>query len=107
MTFILEPIHLIWLIGIGLGMLTGLTGIARWLLGQFQSRIDDRFSILAADSQAWRVVERDLMKLRAELPELYVRREDYIRGQTVLEAKLDSLSARLELLQLQGRRREP
>lgn len=105
MTLIIEPIHIWWLLGLVLTLLGGLTGIGRWVLSQFQRRVDDRFSILAAESQAWRTVERDLMALRAELPERYVRREDYTRGQTVLEAKLDALAAKLEVVQLQGARR--
>lgn len=32
----------------------------------------------------------------------YVRREDYIRGQSVVEAKLDGLAVKIENLQLRG-----
>lgn len=98
MTFIVEPIHIWWLVGLAMAFLGAITGLGRWLLGQFQKRVDDRFSILAADSQAWRAVERDLMVLRAELPERYVRREDYNRGQAVLESKQDALSAKQDAL---------
>src|SRR5699024_7858107 len=45
-------------------------------------------------------VQREVLELRAELPERYVRREDYIRGQTVIESKLDSLAIRMENNQL-------
>jgi hypothetical protein len=41
-------------------------------------------------------VEKDLLRLRAELPVDYVRREDWIRNQTVIEAKLDGLATKLE-----------
>lgn len=47
-------------------------------------------------------IERDVMQLRSELPEKYLRREDYVRGQTVLESKMDSLALRIENLQLKG-----
>lgn len=40
--------------------------------------------------------EKDLLRLRAELPIEYVRREDWIRNQTVIEAKLDALAAKLD-----------
>ncbi len=43
-------------------------------------------------------VEKDLLRLRAELPVDYVRREDWIRNQTVIEAKLDGLATKLESL---------
>jgi hypothetical protein len=105
-TLILEPIHIWWLVGLLVTFVSAMVGIGRWLLGQFQRRVDDRFTVLAAESQAWRAVERDLMTLRAELPERYVRREDYIRGQSVVEAKLDALAAKLEVVQMQGARRE-
>ncbi|MDF6001947.1 hypothetical protein P4050_30630 [Pseudomonas aeruginosa] len=36
------------------------------------------------------------MSLKAELPIQYVRREDYIRGQSVIEAKLDGLAVKLK-----------
>lgn len=47
-------------------------------------------------------LERDFLKWQAELPMQYVRREDYIRGQTILEAKMDKLYTKLELVQLKG-----
>jgi hypothetical protein len=40
--------------------------------------------------------ERELLRLKASLPLEYVRREDWIRNQTVIEAKLDALAAKLE-----------
>ena len=39
------------------------------------------------------------MRFKADLPLNYVRREDYIRGQTVIEAKLDALYNKLEVVQ--------
>ncbi|MDF5991266.1 hypothetical protein P4119_17475 [Pseudomonas aeruginosa] len=42
------------------------------------------------------------MSLKAELPIQYVRREDYIRGQSVIEAKLDGLAVKLENAQLRS-----
>lgn len=40
--------------------------------------------------------ERNLLRLRAELPLEYVRREDFIRNQTVIEAKLDALAEKFD-----------
>lgn len=45
-------------------------------------------------------IEREVMRLRTEVAEKYVRREDHVRSQTVVEAKLDALFLRLENLQL-------
>jgi hypothetical protein len=40
--------------------------------------------------------EKSILRLRAELPLEYVRREDWIRNQTVIEAKLDALAVKLD-----------
>lgn len=56
---------------------------------------------LKADASQWQRVERELLNLKADMPLHYVRREDYIRGQSVLEAKQDALYNRIELLQNQ------
>lgn len=81
-------------------------GMFKLFLFQFERRIQERFGQLAADAQGWRTVERELLELRAELPVRYVRREDYIRGQTVIEAKLDAISSELKLVQIQGANRD-
>ena len=47
-------------------------------------------------------LERDFLKWQAELPINYVRREDYVRGQSVIEAKLDALYSKLEVVQMKG-----
>lgn len=109
------------LIAFGLG---GIFGVVKLLLVQFQRRLDDRFAAQdlaraegskllrdaiarqgdAATGLAAQVasLERDFLTHRAELPLQYVRREDYIRGQTVIEAKLDALGSKLEVLQIKG-----
>lgn len=47
-------------------------------------------------------LERDFLKFQAELPLQYVRREDYVRNQTVIEAKLDAVALRIENMNLRG-----
>lgn len=47
-------------------------------------------------------LEREFLMFQRDLPLHYVRREDYIRNQTVIEAKLDALAMRMENLQLKG-----
>lgn len=98
----IEPIHIVWMVGVCLAVLGALAGLGRWLLAQFQQRIDDRFNLLAEDARAWRQQEIKLMELRSHISESYVRREDWIRNQSVLEAKLDALAAKLELMQAQA-----
>ena len=59
-------------------------------------------SAVKTDAGQWQRVERELLNLKAELPLHYVRREDYIRGQSVIEAKLDGLGTKLENAQLRA-----
>lgn len=47
-----------------------------------------------------RLLERKFMEFKAEMPFMYVAREDYIRGQTIIEAKLDAVAAKLENVQI-------
>lgn len=65
------------------------------------ARWDARFSELQKASQEetlnWHRVERELLKMQADLPREYVRREDHIRFETVINAKLDALGAKIDL----------
>lgn len=88
----------------------------RLLLAQFSRRLDERFAEqeeLRKDGTArWektfgelaqlaRKTERELLELKADLPMEFVARPDYIRGQSVLEAKSDALYAEQKVTQLQ------
>lgn len=97
---------------------------ARVLGAQIDKRLDEKFSaqeearetgaralrehidrhISLGDRTASQVasLERDFLKWQADLPVHYVRREDYVRGQSVIEAKLDALYNKLEVVQMKG-----
>ncbi len=77
-------------------------GLAKWLFSKTEERRAARFASLeqACNSPPptganW----KEFMRFKADLPLNYVRREDYIRGQTVIEAKLDALYNKLEVVQ--------
>lgn len=90
------------------------------LLGQFEKRQDERFeeqersrkeaqahwdkkfASMEKSANEWVRLERDLLAFKGELPMTYVMRDDYVRNQTVIEAKLDALALRLENAQLKG-----
>lgn len=78
----------------------GVAGFGKLLLGQFEKRLDERFKGLEDGHHKALDVERQLLMLRADLPLQYVRREDYVRNQTVIEAKLDAVASKIENLQL-------
>ena len=112
------------LVTLGLSVLGGYWTLAKVAAGQAQRHLDDRFAAQDATREAyhkslagrldgielvnreeaaqWQRVERDLLKMQAEMPLHYVRREDYIRGQSVIEAKLDALGSKLEAAQLRA-----
>ncbi|MGQ0530003.1 MAG: hypothetical protein ACT4PG_09360 [Panacagrimonas sp.] len=107
----LELWHLISLL---LAFFGCVAGFFKMLMAQIDKRLDERFDsqdeALTAIRQAnhndatqWQRLDRDMLQLRADLPLHYVRREDYIRGQTVLESKMDGLYTKIENLQLRER----
>lgn len=115
---------LTFLFGLAVTFMGCIFGFAKVLGGQIDKRLDEKFEAQEearetgakalretierytghADRTAEQVqsLERDFLKWQAELPVLYVRREDYIRGQSVIEAKLDALYNKLEVVQLKG-----
>ena len=112
------------LITLLLSFLGFLFAAGRLLLSQIDRRLDDRFEAIEKareDGQAsWRQtftqhlneerretelmrnIEREFLRFQADLPLQYVRREDYVRGQSVIEAKLDALYNKLEVVQMKG-----
>jgi hypothetical protein len=112
------------LITLLLAFLGFLFAAGRLLLSQIDRRLDDRFEAMEKareeggrhwdekfatvidqnrrEAEGWAALERDFLRFQAELPLQYVRREDYVRGQTVIEAKLDALYNKLEVIQIKG-----
>ncbi|PHV02802.1 hypothetical protein [Iodobacter sp. BJB302] len=87
-----------------------LIALLKALFKQFEERQSSRFTqietSLVKRDEDFNRLERDWLKHLAELPIQYVRREDYIRGQSVLEAKLDALYSKLEVTQLRSTRND-
>lgn len=109
----IELREVIGLIAIVLTIIAGYWALAKYVGKLFTQQLDSKFEALSQrlekieeseqrNHQAVTKVERDLMELRAQLPEKYVRNEDYIRGQSRLEAKLDSLATRLQTAPVHG-----
>lgn len=118
----MELWHLITLL---LAFFGCIAGFGKLLLTQIDRRLDERFaaqeSAREQGQQAWRrifdehletdrretevlhALEKDFLRFQGNLPLHYVRREDHIRNQTTIEAKLDGLALKLENIQLKGR----
>ena len=103
MTLQIEAPQLITLVLAFLGLLIG---FGKYMLAQIDRRITGIEQQNRTESEGWKRIERELLELRAELPVQYVRREDYVRGQTVIESKLDSLYSKLETIQLRNNREQ-
>jgi len=69
---------------------------------ELKRRLDGIETTAKAEANQWQRIERELLNLKAEIPVHYVRREDYIRGQSVLEAKIDGLGMKMENAQLRA-----
>ena len=107
-----------------LAFLGFLFAAGRLLLSQIDRRLNDRFETIEKareegqatwrqtftqhleeerrETDLMRSIEREFLRFQAELPLQYVRREDYVRGQSVIEAKLDALYNKLEVVQMKG-----
>ena len=112
------------LITLLLAFLGFLFAAGKLLLTQIDRRLNERFETIEKareEGQAsWRAIfaqhldeerretdlmrniEREFLRFQAELPLQYVRREDYVRGQSVIEAKLDALYNKLEVVRMKG-----
>lgn len=65
------------------------------------ARLDELDGAIRQEGEGWRQVERDFLKFQADLPNKVVFRPDYIRGQSVLEAKQDALFSKMELVRIE------
>lgn len=122
------PLEFGELIGWAISLLSIFTtvvfGLVKLLLAQFEKRLAERFAaqdearkaasrhwedsfakVLERqdkDAEALAQLDRAFLRFQAELPLAYVRREDWARGQSVIEAKLDGLALRYENILLKG-----
>jgi len=121
MTIELNLTHLIFIV---IAAFSGIWALLKTMAAQHEASLDKRFTEVEANRTSanvelgkrldaldaaarketgqWQRVERELLSLKADLPLQYVRREDYIRGQSVIEAKLDALATKMENIQLRA-----
>jgi hypothetical protein len=94
----------------GVGLLVSFIGagvaVARYFAAGFERAVAARLRLIEKttrlEAERLRQMEREIYTLKAEIPREYVRREDYIRGQSVVEAKIDALALKIENLMLKG-----
>ena len=71
-------------------------GTLRWLFERHESVLAQQLAELKREGSDFsHEIEREVMRLKAQLPLEYVRREDWIRFSSTLDAKLDAMRAEL------------
>lgn len=81
-------------------------GMLRWLFERHESVQAAQIAALKREGSDFsHEIEREVMRLKAQLPLEYVRREDWIRFSSTLDAKLDAIRTELrdEIYQLKER----
>lgn len=95
------------LVGFFLGFLSLLFTFGKMLFSRFEKELDDRQKHNEKVHSKVENLEGIFINLKTELPLTYVRRDDYIRGQTILEAKIDALQKTLtDFYQSRGSKNE-
>lgn len=77
-------------------------GVMKMFAAQVQQSLDRRFQGLEGQADAWQNLEREFLRFQATIAVDYVRREDYVRGQSVIESKLDAIAGELKRVQIEG-----
>ena len=83
------------LVGFLLSFLGVCWGFGKMLLSQFQAQQDERQKQQERLQGKVETMEKQLGEFNASLPMTYVLRDDYIRNQSILEAKLDNVAEKL------------
>lgn len=79
------------LVGLLLSFLGCCFGFAKMLVAQFQNSLTERHQNQQRVNEKVEDLEKQINLINQTLPLNYVLREDYIRGQAVLEAKMDAV----------------
>lgn len=75
-------------------------GLGKLLLMQHGRQMERALQEIKDDAKLARQLEIRFLQHLADLPVHYLRREDYVRGQTVIEAKLDAIAGELKMVQI-------
>lgn len=101
-------------ISLVISILSGIALLGKIALSQISHGEDMRHAALAVqitsiegamreETAQWQRLDRELMSLKADLPLNYVRRDDFVRVQSIIESKLDGLALRIENASLKRR----
>ncbi|BAN95458.1 MULTISPECIES: hypothetical protein [unclassified Arsenophonus] len=86
------------------GLAGFLAGLARWFIRETEKRQAERFAslerLMREASDKGSRLEREVLEFKVEVPERYVRRDEFIHYQQVVESRLDAIYQKLETIQL-------
>lgn len=104
----------VWqLVGAAFTIIGFVATLIKYALGQAQAVFNERRqsvthttqqlnTLIAKLEEDLQALEREFLLFKAELPNGYIRREDYIRNQTVIDSKLDAIASKIEQIYLRG-----
>jgi len=106
MTILLEPYQLYMIAATSLAAVFGLGKIlAKQMFDNIENKLvafkemKEELKLIASIANS---TERDLLCIKGDIAQQYVRRDDFVRLETTLSAKLDSLSDKLDHLRERG-----
>ncbi|HGJ5864068.1 MAG TPA: hypothetical protein ACHBZ9_15710 [Arsenophonus nasoniae] len=86
------------------GLAGFLGGLARWFIRETEKRQGERFAslerLMRDSADKWSRLEREVLEFKVEVPARYVRRDEFIHYQQVVESRLDAIYQKLETIQL-------
>lgn len=106
MTILLEPYQLFM---IAVTLLAAFFGLGKLLARQVLDNIDTKlssFKDIKVELKELSIIanntERDLLRIKGDIAQQYVRRDDFVRLETTISAKLDSLAEKIDHLRERG-----
>lgn len=118
-SIVLATVGLIFTIaGGGWALMKAFGYLMNRVVEQFKEQLDERFAAqerardegrkvwedrMAKLDEKQERMDRELRKLLIDLPDKFIRREDYVRRETVIESKIDQLSLRIQNWMLEER----
>ena len=102
MTILLEPYQLFMIVTISLGAFFGLGKIlAKQVLDNIDTKLSS-FKDIKVELKELSIIanntERDLLRIKGDIAQQYVRRDDFVRLEAAISAKLDSLADKIDHL---------
>nr|VFK67721.1 MAG: hypothetical protein BECKUNK1418G_GA0071005_115913 [Candidatus Kentron sp. UNK]VFK73053.1 MAG: hypothetical protein BECKUNK1418H_GA0071006_115913 [Candidatus Kentron sp. UNK] len=104
----------LWHMLVGLVTILGfMLAFAKIVLHSIEKRLSDHFKIYhikikhleetaTKNSAEVTRLNNDLLELKVDIANQYVHYDDYVRIQTILEAKLDGVALKIENIQMEG-----